>query len=136
MDVSERSRISATAKAGNSSRTASELDVFECLEQTKGEKSRKFMLTPNFMLNFILNQMFQVGITNMDQLREHASETPSTMSLPSSTSGGGGKVRAAKKTRERPPRAQPPSEEFESESCLESLASVPKLSFNPANFPR
>jgi len=78
----------------------------------------------------------KVGITNMDQLRENASETPSTMSLPSSTSGGGGKVRAAKKTRERAPRAQPPTEEIESESCLESLASVPKLSFNPANFPR
>ena len=70
----------------------------------------------------------------MDQLREKAAETPSTMSLPSSSSGGGGKVRAAKMSRQREPRAQPPSETIESESY--SLDSVPKLTVDPSRFPK
>ena len=59
MDVSQRSRVSTTAKAGLSSRTASELDVHKCLEQTKGEKSRWFSLTQ--FLKKIHSQSFFSG---------------------------------------------------------------------------
>lgn len=74
----------------------------------------------------------KVGITNMDKLVASSRESTSSTSLQSSASGGGGKVRASKMSRQHQSRAQVPSEIIESKSCLEGLDNVPKLSFVPS----